>query len=108
MLLCLFTEVFQQPTGTIFFPHKEFSDVIRGNRRPNRAMMDFNAPIVDWEPEIEITMEDIESEVEYWKAGLIQIVVGLDLSMNAMKTYIDKVWNFVYLPATYYLEKAIL
>lgn len=45
---------------------------------PSRGIaMDFQDPkLVDGELEVEIMAEDVESQVEYWKAGMILFAVG--------------------------------
>lgn len=54
---------------------------------------------------MEITDEDVESEIEFWKAGLILFVVGKELSVNALKHFISKVWNFATLPEIYFHDE---
>lgn len=70
------------------------------------TIMEFEAPKkIDGEPEVEIEAEDIESEMEFWKAGLILFAVGKDLSMNDVKQFMVKVWNFVRLHDLYYHDE---
>lgn len=54
--------------------------------------MEFATPKhVDVDLEVEITVDDVESEIEHLKPRLILFVVGKDLSMNAMIKFIAKV-----------------
>lgn len=58
-------------------------------------VIEFVAPkLVNGELEIEIEEEDIESESKFWESSLILYVLGRDLSMNAMKQFMMKAWNF--------------
>ncbi|CAK8562005.1 unnamed protein product [Lathyrus sativus] len=76
---------------------KLWVDIISGNRSPsNGAPIEFIAPnIVEGEIEVDIEEADIESEVKFWDLSLIMYVIGKDLSMNAIKRYMIKFWNFV-------------
>ncbi|CAL5211647.1 unnamed protein product [Lathyrus oleraceus] len=58
--------------------------------------------LVNREIEIEIKEKDIESKVKYWELTLIMYVLGGDLSMNTVKQYTTKFWNFVQLPDMFY------
>lgn len=51
------------------------------------------------------TEEDIESKIEFWKTRLIIFTVEMDISMNAMRQYTDKVCNFISVPNLYYLDE---
>lgn len=55
--------------------------------------------------EVEIEAEDVASEIEFWKSSLIMYVLGGDLSMTAVKQYMEKYWNFVRLPELYYNDE---
>lgn len=56
-----------------------------------RRGLEFSAPkLVEGEPEV-IWGDDVEDELEQWKASLILFAVGKDLSMNAMKQFVEKV-----------------
>lgn len=68
--------------------------------------VDFEAPrMVASEPEVEIQEEDVESELVFRKGGLTLFALGNNLSMNAVKQLMAKVWNFVALPDLYYHEQ---
>ena len=79
-------------------------DVISENRNPTKGrMMSYVAPkMVEGQIEIEIEDEDIESEIRYWENALILYVLGGDLSMNTIKNFMERNWNFVQLPDLYY------
>ncbi|CAK8572288.1 unnamed protein product [Lathyrus sativus] len=86
---------------------KLWVDIINENRNPAKGLtMEFVAPkIVDGEMEIQIEEEDVEKEVKFWEFALIMYVLGVDLSMNAMKQFMSKTWNFVKLPDMFYNEE---
>ncbi|CAJ2641905.1 unnamed protein product [Trifolium pratense] len=86
---------------------KLWVDVLSGNRNPiNGLAMEFVAPkFVNGEVEVEIEAADIESEVKFWQSSLIMYVLGGDLSMNAVKQFMIKTWNFVKLPDMFYNEE---
>lgn len=52
--------------------------------------------------EIEIKEDDITSEVRYWETTLVMYAMGEYLSMNTVKNYTIKMWNFVKLLEMYY------
>lgn len=83
---------------------KLWVDVISGNRDPTNGMaIEFIAlKLVNGEIEIEIKEKDIESKVKYWELTLIMHVLGGDLSMNTVKQYTTKFWNFLQLPDMFY------
>ncbi|CAK8564031.1 unnamed protein product [Lathyrus sativus] len=63
----------------------------------------FVAPkLVDGEIEVEIEDEDVELEVRFWEFSIIMYVIGANLSMNVVNSYMIKFWNLVKLPKTYY------
>ncbi|CAK8571678.1 unnamed protein product [Lathyrus sativus] len=65
--------------------------------------MEFVAPkIIDGEMEIQIEEEDVEKEVKFWESALIMSALGVDISMNAVKQFMSKSWNFVKLPDIFY------
>ncbi|XP_058774117.1 uncharacterized protein LOC131648371 [Vicia villosa] len=70
--------------------NKLWVDVIGGNRN---AM------------NVEIEEKDGESEKRFWENVLIMYVIGANLSMNAVKNYMMKAWNFVTLPEMYYNDE---
>lgn len=86
---------------------KLWVDVISGNRNPGNGLaLDFIAPtIVNGVAEVVIAEEDIVEEVKFWETSLIMYVVGGDLSMNMVKQFMSKHWNFVKLPDMYYNNK---
>lgn len=88
-------------------PEKLWVDVISGNRMSaNGIAIEFAAPqIVNGEPEVTIVDDDVDSEVNFWTPSLIMYVLGGELSMNAVKQYMVKFWDFVHLPAMYYNEE---
>ncbi|XP_058767236.1 uncharacterized protein LOC131640886 [Vicia villosa] len=55
--------------------------------------------------EVEIEEKDVESEIRFWENSLIMYVIGTNLSMNAMKNYMSRMWNFVALPDMYYNDE---
>ncbi|XP_058752173.1 uncharacterized protein LOC131625319 [Vicia villosa] len=68
--------------------------------------MEFIAPkLVDGEIEIEIEEKDIESELIYWDSALILYVLGGEVSLNMLKHYMERMWNFVQLPEMVYHEE---
>ncbi|CAK8576489.1 unnamed protein product [Lathyrus sativus] len=68
--------------------------------------MEYVAPkLVNGVVEIEIEQEDIETEVQFWDNALILYVVGEDLSMNTVKNFMQKMWNFVKIPDLYYHDE---
>lgn len=82
-------------------------DVTSGNRLPtNGITLGFTAPkIVDGELEVEIETKDVESELFFWDLTLIMYTSGKDLSMNVIKQFMTKFWNFVQLPDMFYHEE---
>lgn len=65
--------------------------------------MDFNTPnLVNGE--IEITIEDtnVAKELELWENAVILFALGETLTMNAVRKFMEKTWNFVALPELYY------
>lgn len=53
----------------------------------------------------EIKEADIESKMKFWGSYLIMYVLGGDLSMNTVKQYMEKMWNFVQLSYMFYKEE---
>jgi hypothetical protein len=82
-------------------------DVLSGNRNPaNGLAMEFVAPKrVNGDIEVEIDFTDIESEVKFWASSLIMYVLGGELSMNAVKQFMVRHWNFVKLPDMFYHDE---
>lgn len=83
---------------------KLWVDVITGNRNPGNGMtLEFIAPnIIDGVAEVVIEEADIIDEVRFLDTALIMYVIGGDLSMNVVKQFMLKYWNFVKLPDMYY------
>lgn len=84
-----------------------WTDVITGNREPARGLtIGYTAPaIVDGDIEITIEESDVISETKFWESSLIMYVLGGDLTMNSVKQYMIKFWNFVTLPEIFYNEE---
>lgn len=97
----------QSPADAVATGPKLWTDIIRGNRDASRGFaIDFSAPtLVDGEVEVEIDEQDVESELDFWKTSLIMYVLGGDLTMNSVKLYMMKYWNFVALPEMFYNEE---
>src|ERR1051325_8343042 len=79
-------------------------DVISGNRNPGNGMaLEFIAPkIVNGIAEVTIEEAYTLIEVQFWESSLVMYVIGGDLSMNGVKQFMTKQWNFVKLPDVYY------
>ncbi|XP_058734017.1 uncharacterized protein LOC131605709 [Vicia villosa] len=86
---------------------KLWVDVLKDNRNPAKGRsMQFIAPkLIDGNVEVEIEVEDIESELDFWSSALILYVIGGELSMNALKNFMTRTWNFVQLPDMYYNDE---
>ncbi|XP_058774908.1 uncharacterized protein LOC131649171 [Vicia villosa] len=86
---------------------KLWVDVLKDNRNPGKGRsMKYVAPkLVDGNVEVEIEVSDIESELNFWASSLILYVIGGNLSMNALKNFMTRSWNFVPLPDMYYNEE---
>ncbi|KAL5134431.1 Transposon TX1 uncharacterized protein [Glycine soja] len=83
---------------------KLWVDVVSDNRNPSKGLsIEYVAlNVVNGKVEIEIEEDDIAIEMKFWETTLILYALGEDLSMNAMKSYMVKMWNFVKLPEMYY------
>ncbi|XP_058775297.1 uncharacterized protein LOC131649555 [Vicia villosa] len=92
------TEEAQNPS------RKLWVDALTDNRNPNKGMtMEFVAPKrINGEIEVAIEIEDIENEVDVWAPSLIMYVLGGEASMNIVKQYMMRNWNYVKLPDMYY------
>ncbi|CAI8611328.1 unnamed protein product [Vicia faba] len=91
-------------------PNKEKKlrvDVISGNRIPaNDLVLGYYAPLMmEGKPVVIISNEDVEKELMYWKNSAIMYVLGKDLSMNAVKQFMMRYWNFVQLPQLFYHDE---
>lgn len=56
---------------------------------------------------MELDEEDVASEMEFWDTGLIMFAVRGELSLTAVKQFMSKVWNIVFLPTQYYHHRKI-
>ncbi|CAJ2631940.1 unnamed protein product [Trifolium pratense] len=86
---------------------KLWVEVLSGNRNPGKGMkIEFVTPkVTNGEIEVEIDESDIVNEVKFWDSALIMYVLGGELSMNGVKQFMIKMWNFVKLPDMYYNEE---
>lgn len=65
----------------------------------------FIAPnLVDGEIENNIEVIDVAQELEFWENDIILFALGETLTMNAVRKFMEKTWNFVALPNLYYNE----
>ncbi|XP_058750189.1 uncharacterized protein LOC131623208 [Vicia villosa] len=82
-------------------------DVLNENRNPNKGLaMAYVAPArVEGDYDIEIEEEDVTTELRLWENTLVLYGLGEDLSMNMVKNFMTKTWNFVTLPDMYYHEE---
>ncbi|CAK8535666.1 unnamed protein product [Lathyrus sativus] len=65
--------------------------------------MEYVAPkVINGVIEIDIEQEDIETELRFWDNALILYVVGDNLSLNTMKNFMRRMWNFIKIPDLYY------
>ncbi|XP_058746194.1 uncharacterized protein LOC131619069 [Vicia villosa] len=85
-------------------PTKTWVDVIQGNRDIKRGMALRYIPptMINGEVEISIEDKDVVNELNYWESAMILFAMGESLSMNAIKKFMEKVWNFFSLPELYY------
>lgn len=68
--------------------------------------MKYVAPsLINRKVEIEIDEEDADREIQFWRNALIMYVLGEDLSINIVKNYMMKQWNYVQLPDVYYHDE---
>ncbi|CAK8530536.1 unnamed protein product [Lathyrus sativus] len=83
---------------------KLWVDIINDNQNPAKGLtMEYVAPkVVNEMIEIDIEQEDIETEIRFWDNAIILYVVGDDLSMNTVKNFMQRTWNFVKIPDLYY------
>lgn len=82
-------------------------DVLSKNCNPAKGLaMRYIAPtIIDGRMEIEVDDEDADREIHYWMNSLIMYVLGEDLSMNTVKNYMMKTWNYVQLPDIFFHDE---
>lgn len=85
---------------------KIWIDVISGNRIPaNGVAIEFIAQkIVEGEIKVDIEEADVEPEVKFWEYAHIIYALGRYLSMNIVKQYMSKLWNFIQLLDMFYHE----
>lgn len=88
-------------------PRKLWVDVLSDNRNSTKGLtMEYVPPnMADGEIEIEIEEKDIESEMLYWDSTLILYALGGEISMNMLKHYMERMWNFMQLPDMVYHEE---
>ncbi|CAK8531390.1 unnamed protein product [Lathyrus sativus] len=86
---------------------KLWADVLKDNRNPakGRAMKFIPPQVVEGKIEVQIEEDDVSSEVKFWESSLILYAMGADLSMNAVKNFMTRSWNFVQLPDMYFNDE---
>ncbi|XP_058732715.1 uncharacterized protein LOC131604280 [Vicia villosa] len=86
---------------------KLWVDVLSENRNPSKGLtIQYVAPsLVDGEVEIEIEEDDVQSEILFWENALILYALGENFSMNMIKNFMVKTWNFVKIPNMYYNDE---
>ncbi|XP_058774240.1 uncharacterized protein LOC131648504 [Vicia villosa] len=85
---------------------KPWVEIIQGNRDLNRGMVvEFVAPqLINGKEMILIEDSDVADELLHWENAIILFALGETLSMHAVKSFMEKSWNFVSLPELYYNE----
>ncbi|XP_058757171.1 uncharacterized protein LOC131630409 [Vicia villosa] len=88
-------------------PRRLWVDVISDNRNPAKGRpMAYVAPtVINGEIEVEICEDDVASELIFWENALILYVLGEDMSMHAIKNFMQKTWNFIQLPDLFYHDE---
>ncbi|CAK8569173.1 unnamed protein product [Lathyrus sativus] len=86
---------------------KLWADVLKDNRNPakGRAMKFIPPQVVDGKIEVLIEEDDVSSEVKFWESSLILYAMGADLSMNVVKNFMTRSWNFVQLSDMYFNDE---
>ncbi|CAI8597013.1 unnamed protein product [Vicia faba] len=86
---------------------KLWVDALNDNRNPakERSIKFIVPKMVNGEIEVKIEEDDVISEVIFWKPSLVLYTLGGELSMNAVKNFMIKHWNFVQLSDMYYHEE---
>ncbi|CAK8538006.1 unnamed protein product [Lathyrus sativus] len=86
---------------------KLWADVLKDNRNPakGRAMKFIPPQVVEGKIEVQIEEDDVSSEIKFWESSLILYAMGADLSMNAVKNFMTRTWNFVQLPDMYFNDE---
>ncbi|XP_058776921.1 uncharacterized protein LOC131651266 [Vicia villosa] len=98
------TEEVTKPENTVKAPETEtliekndspklWVDILNENRNPTKGDFD-----------VEIEDEDVSSKLQFWENTFVLYGLGEDLSMNVVKNFMAKTWNFVTLPDMYYHE----
>ena len=65
--------------------------------------VDFVAPtFVNGKAKVTIDDSDVSGELEFWENLIILFALGESLSMNAVKKFMEKTWNFISLPELFY------
>ena len=65
--------------------------------------VDFVAPtFVNGKAKITIDESDVSGELEFWENSIILFALGESLSMNAVKKFMEKTWNFISEPELSY------
>ncbi|CAK8565025.1 unnamed protein product [Lathyrus sativus] len=86
---------------------KLWADVLKDNRNPakGRAMKFIPPQVVEGKIEVQIEEDDVSSEIKFWESSLILYAMGADLSMNVVKNFMTRTWNFVELPNMYFNDE---
>ncbi|CAK8537819.1 unnamed protein product [Lathyrus sativus] len=86
---------------------KLWADVLKDNRNPakGRTMKFIPPQVVEGKIEVQIEEDDVSSEVKFWESSLILYAMEADLSMNAVKNFMARSWNFVQLPDMYFNDE---
>ncbi|CAK8542502.1 unnamed protein product [Lathyrus sativus] len=86
---------------------KLWADVLKDNRNPakGRTMKFIPPQVVEGKIEVQIEEDDVSSEVKFWESSLILYAMRADLSMNAVKNFMTRSWNFVQLPDMYFNDE---
>lgn len=82
-------------------------DVICGNRimKNDKALLFVAPKIINGKPVVEIEEDDVATKIRFWETSLIMYAIGGNLSMNVVKNYMMKEWNFVKLPEMFYNDE---
>lgn len=54
---------------------------------------------------MEVEESDVEAKIQFWGCSLIMYVICDYLSMNVMKNYMFRYWNFVQAPEMFYINE---
>ncbi|XP_058774580.1 uncharacterized protein LOC131648869 [Vicia villosa] len=85
-------------------PPKPWVEIIQGNRDLSRGMaVEYIAPtLLNVDIEINIEETDVAQELEFWEYAVILFTLGGNLTMTAVRKFMETSWNFVALPNLYY------